>query len=105
MGRYHDALVDYNRAIENSRGALKGYIGRGNAYDRLGEFDQALQDYDRAQHIDDRYPDVYIERAIALYRHGDYKRALMEINRPSIGANVHFIQAQRGLLSRVGTYK
>jgi tetratricopeptide (TPR) repeat protein len=53
MGRYDQALADFDRAIElggpNQAWAI---FGRGETYRRMGCYDQALADFDRAIELD-----------------------------------------------------
>jgi tetratricopeptide (TPR) repeat protein len=48
MGRYEDALPDYNRAIELAPRSSGLFIGRGQGYRMMERYKEALADYNRA---------------------------------------------------------
>ncbi len=69
MGRYEEAINDYNKVIElNPKDAI-AYYTRGNAKLALGRHQEAIMDYDKAIELNPQF-------AIAYYTRGDAKSDL-----------------------------
>ena len=52
LGRYEDALQDYDRALEIDPNLANGYINRGSAYSHLGQYEKAIADYEKGLELD-----------------------------------------------------
>jgi tetratricopeptide (TPR) repeat protein len=80
-GRYHDALVEYNRAIELAPDVGHTYSLRGVVYENLQQYDRALADHNQAI---DRDPDnavAHYNRGVAQERLGNVTAALDDYSR------------------------
>jgi len=55
MGRYEEALADFNRAIELDPGDPEHIAGRGQTYQAMGRYDEAQADFSRAVELDPGY--------------------------------------------------
>jgi tetratricopeptide (TPR) repeat protein len=63
MGRYDDALADFDRALELDPGAAWTVASRGLTYQAMGRYDDALADFDRALELDPNLTNVIGHRA------------------------------------------
>lgn len=72
MGRFEDAIVDYDRALERDAEEPEAYLNKGMASLNWPElYEQALQLFDTAIHKGTRKPEVaYYGRAVANERLG-----------------------------------
>ncbi len=52
MGRFEEALADYDREIGLDLGHAAAYLGRCCAKCELGRHEEAVEDYDRAVQLD-----------------------------------------------------
>ncbi len=68
LGKFNDALTDYNLAFENASDNLKAEIllARGAFHASRGDHKSALADYEVARTIDDRFFDAWIAEADSL---------------------------------------
>jgi tetratricopeptide (TPR) repeat protein len=69
------AVDNYQRAIDNNKGALRAYVQRGGVYDYVDNFTEALAQYRKAIDADPTYPVVYLKLAEMFYRAKDWVRA------------------------------
>jgi tetratricopeptide (TPR) repeat protein len=84
LGRFTQALADYDASMSLLPEAGENYINRGNVHYRMGEFRNAIADYSRAVELDISQKHVaYFDRAMARERTGetalaeaDYRSAL-----------------------------
>jgi tetratricopeptide (TPR) repeat protein len=81
LGRYSQAIAEYDRAIEidSQRAAL--YANRGVAYARLGRYGWAAADYGRAIQIDPQTAWFYSNRGGVYAYVGEYGRAADDFDR------------------------
>jgi tetratricopeptide (TPR) repeat protein len=63
LGRAHEALESYDKAIELDQGAAEAHFGRGKALRTLGRLKEAAESYDRAIAINPRHAGAYKEGA------------------------------------------
>ena len=47
LGRYEEALEDYNKALEIDPSLANAYVNRGSAYSHLGQYKKAIADYEK----------------------------------------------------------
>lgn len=64
IGRFIQALADFNMAEELGQENPYLYLGRGIAYARLDEYDKALLDFEIVEDLDRFNPDLYYNRGI-----------------------------------------
>lgn len=80
LGRYQEAIDDYNTTIKINPDYSDAYYNRGVTYQTLGRYQDAIRDYTRALSIDPDYALAYVNRGIAKEQLGiddcsDYKKA------------------------------
>lgn len=87
-GKYEEAIVAFNVAIEIEPNQVLAYIGRGSAYISSGETEEnlnaALADYQKAIELDAQNADAYFGVADVYVRQGEYEAAL-EILKNDLG--------------------
>ena len=81
LGRYEDALVDLDRAIELDSNDSIAWINRGITKGRLGRYEDALVDLDRAIELDANNSADWENRGNTKDRLGRYEEALTDYNR------------------------
>jgi tetratricopeptide (TPR) repeat protein len=79
LGRYAQALEDYNFLIEKSGGHVWGFHQRGMTHEALGQDAKALADYNHALKLNSEAIDVRYSRGNLLARKGDYRKALPDL--------------------------
>ena len=67
VGKYDQALADYNLVLELKPDFAEAHNNRGNLYLSAGAYDQAIADYDRAVQIRPGYGEAFYNRATTLY--------------------------------------
>ena len=97
-GRFHEAMVDFDRAISLNPDYYSVYINRGFALNMMGKNEDALADYDKAISI---YPDYYMgynNRGTTKANMGDLKGAINDFSN-TIVLNPNHVKAytNRGL--------
>ena len=65
LGRYEEAIADYDKAIGLDPKYAPAYNNRGNAYYDLGQYEEAIADYDRAIALNPEYADAYTNKGLA----------------------------------------
>lgn len=80
-GRYRDALLDFNRALElDPRNPLSWQL-RGALHMLVGQDERALSDFSRALELDPGYPEALGPRCVVLMRLQRLDEALADCNR------------------------
>ncbi len=49
MGRYKEAIQDYNAVLQLDPANVHAYHNRGISHDKLGQYEEAVQDFDQAR--------------------------------------------------------
>ena len=80
-GKYAQAILDYNRAIQIDPTVLDTYNNLGNAHQGVGDFDQAVSDYTKALGINPLNDVAYYGRGNALGAKHDFTRAISDFNK------------------------
>lgn len=78
LGRYDQAIADYNAAIRISPGAAVIYANRGDTYVLMKQYDKAIADYDVSLKRDSNLTRSYFGRGEAYLGKGDARRAATE---------------------------
>ncbi len=78
LGRYDEALAEYNKALELRPDYARALINRGIIYRHLKQYDKALADYNRTLELIPDSPSTLYNRGIT-YRHLErYEEALAD---------------------------
>ena len=77
-GRYEEAEVEFNKAVELGPEEAGLLMNRANARMMLGREDEAMADYDAALAIDPKFAMGYANRGILRDRRGDREGAIAD---------------------------
>jgi tetratricopeptide (TPR) repeat protein len=75
---YDQAIIGYNRAIDNSPEYAYLYVLRGSVYSKNGEHDMAINDYNTTITIDPGIAETYINRGITYADKNQYESAIQD---------------------------
>ncbi|CAD8187958.1 unnamed protein product [Paramecium octaurelia] len=78
QGKFEKAIIEYNKAIEESPQYAAAYQNRANAYQGLMNFDEALRDYCMAIRINPQYSAAYFNRGLLFGKQGKFEEAIMD---------------------------
>ena len=78
---YHEAVTDFNKAIEINAQFFYAYYKRGDAQFALGNYEAAITDYDKAEKINDRIFNVYFDLGLAKFKLGDNEAAIVDYDK------------------------
>jgi tetratricopeptide (TPR) repeat protein len=81
LGKYEEAIKDYDRAIEEDPDFAVTYCNRGIAKAELGKYEEAIQDFDIAIEKDPNYAKVYCNRGTAKSYLKKYEEAIEDYDR------------------------
>jgi len=81
VGLYHEAIINFTKAIEISPIFVMAYTKRGEAYLRTGQHYKAIVDFDKAIEINPEYIEAYLYRGVAYIRESQYEYAISDLNR------------------------
>ncbi len=81
LGKFQDAISDYDEAIRLNLEYLEAYNNRGNTKNKLGEFQDAISDCDEAIRLSPELSVAYINRGVAKNKLGDKKGALADFTK------------------------
>jgi Tfp pilus assembly protein PilF len=76
LGKYQQAIDDYNAAIRIDPRYAKAYVNRGLALTHIHEYQKALHDFNTALDLDIQDSSVYFNRGNVFKALGSYERAL-----------------------------
>ena len=80
LGKYKEALADYDRAIELHPDYAAAYYNRGNAKQKLGRDEAAVGDFDEAIRLNPDYAEAYGNRGTAKATLGRHEAAVADYN-------------------------
>ncbi len=70
MGKYPEALADFNRAIELDERYALAIASRGQTYRLMGKYPEALVDFDKAIELNGKYTWAIAKRGETYGRDG-----------------------------------
>lgn len=76
LGKYQQAIEDYNTAIQLDPRFAKAYVNRGVALTHIHEYHKALNDFNTALDLDIQDSSVYFNRGNVFKALGSYERGL-----------------------------
>ncbi len=79
LGKYEEAIADYDRAIDLKPDLVTAYNGRGIAKGKLGQRSDAVKDYDQAIRLDSAYARAYYNRGNAKRHLERYEEARADL--------------------------
>lgn len=91
-GNFKEAIENYNKALGIRPDLHPSYLGRGLAYDGLGQHRHALEDYNRAILLKPDYAEAYFNRGNAYDEIGLYQEAVQDYNK-AIQLKPDYLQA------------
>ena len=81
LGRWAEAIEDYDRALQLDPRDARAYADRGLAKSELGRWAEAIQDLDRALQLDPRDAYACTNRGVSKARMGRYAEAIEDYDR------------------------
>ncbi len=75
---YHEAIADWDKAVEINAQLFYAYHKRGHAKFALGNYEAAIADYDKVININDGVFNIYFDRGLAKSKLGDNKAAIAD---------------------------
>jgi tetratricopeptide (TPR) repeat protein len=96
-GRYHEAIAELSRAVEEDPDHVVAHSSLGVAFHRLAEDDRALVCYETALRLGPIYAEAHYFRANILYSNGNVREAITAYTL-AIGLNPELIEAHQKAL-------
>ena len=81
MGKYEQALADFDHAIALDEKDASAIASRGETYRLMGKYEQALTDFDHAIQLDEKDIWVIQNHGRTCLRMGKYEQALIDFNK------------------------
>lgn len=78
-GKYHDAIKDYNKAIELNADNGVAYNNRGYTYNLIEEYEKALIDFEKALTLEDNFAYALNNRGFAKLKLGYKEEGLADL--------------------------
>jgi tetratricopeptide (TPR) repeat protein len=79
--RQEQAILDFNKALEENPKDAEAYLKRGIAQAEKGRYKQAISDYNKAIEINPRNAKAYINRGYAYVKDWEYDQAVSDFNK------------------------
>ena len=99
MGRHHEALESFERALASSRIMREAFNNRGNVFVELNRPAEALADYERALALKPDFTDALVNRGNALaLSQGPIGEALASFDARSRSPEARRSALEQGLL-------
>ncbi|MDI9314235.1 MAG: tetratricopeptide repeat protein [Hydrotalea sp.] len=81
LGKYNEAIKDFDKAIELNPQHAEAYYNRGNAKIDLGQYDSAIKDYNEAIKLNPQHADAYNNRGNAKNGLGQHEEAMADYDK------------------------
>jgi tetratricopeptide (TPR) repeat protein len=81
LGKYQQAIEDFNKALEQNHNFAKAYNNRGLAYKNLGNYQLAIEDFSVSIRKNNREPIAYLNRGNVFRSLGDYQKAIEDYSK------------------------
>ena len=81
QGKYEEALVDHDKAIDLNPQYAEAYNNRGNTKADLQRYEEVLADYDKAIELDPQYANAYFNRGKTKHKQGRYEEAIKDYDK------------------------
>jgi len=81
IGKYDQAISDFNKAVEINPKYAQSFFNRGVAYMGKDQCDQAISDYTKALEIDPRYEIASFALGVAYMSKGQYDQAISDLTK------------------------
>jgi len=92
LGRYEDAIADYDRAIELKPDYAKAFNNRGSSKDKLMRYEEAIADFDRAIELKPDFAEAFYNRGVVKGKLKRYEEAIADYD-DAIRLNPNFAEA------------
>jgi tetratricopeptide (TPR) repeat protein len=79
LGRYGEALADYDTAVDRGLPDVEPHYNRGDLYAELGDLDAAVADFGRVIDLEPDFLAAYVNRAALRYELGDTAGARADV--------------------------
>ena len=81
LGKFEDAIQDYNKAIDLNPNNASYYYNRGTTFANLEKFEDAIQDYNKAIDLNPNDESVYYNRGVAFIYLNEYEKAIENLSK------------------------
>ena len=81
IGKYEQAIDEYNKALKLNPQYFGAYVNRGNAYEAMKRHWTAIRDYDRAIEINPNYGGAYMNKGVVYTKMKLYDQAISSISK------------------------
>ena len=108
QGKYREALLNFNKAINLDREYVQAYVDRGNVYNKLQNWQQANHNYSTAITLQPNHAEAHYNRGLTYYQLGEPEVALKDFQRSSNlfqeqGDNVNYQRAMERIRELQGS--
>ncbi|SHL33234.1 Tetratricopeptide repeat-containing protein [Desulfatibacillum alkenivorans DSM 16219] len=81
LGRYDEALQDFDQAVDMLPDSALNYINRGNVYADMGDVERAIEDYSQAITVDPKNGLAYSNRGLAWSSLKRFDQAIPDLDK------------------------
>ncbi len=79
LGRYEEAIADYDEAIRLRPDYVKAYNYRGAVYADHSRYEEAIANFDEATRLRPDLPEAYFIRGVTHHTLGQYAKAITDL--------------------------
>jgi tetratricopeptide (TPR) repeat protein len=91
-GKFTEAILDFNKAIELNPKCAVAYYNRGTAYAKSGKFTEANSDNNKAIELNSNNAEAYYNRGTTYAKSGKFTEAISDLNK-AIELNSKYAEA------------